>query len=133
MSGSCSIGKMVFNKRFWQHCISTSRRTLVSKPRVLSCCDQPIIFVLRPEHSQNVFWQNHVIRFFLKIEKFSHVFIILPFSKPKTQRGKRALAKREPKIVENFKQALMLRGATASATSLQFVKDLVSSYLNLLI
>jgi hypothetical protein len=35
------------------------------------------------------------------------------------------LAKREPKIVELAKQALMLRGVTASATSLQFVKDLV--------
>jgi len=44
--------------------------------------------------------------------------------KTKTQRGKRALVKREPKIIENFKQALMLRGATASTTSLQFVKDL---------
>ncbi len=35
------------------------------------------------------------------------------------------LAKREPKIVELAKQALMLRGSTASVTSLQFVKDLV--------
>lgn len=35
------------------------------------------------------------------------------------------LAKREPKIVELSKKALMLRGATASASSLQFVKDLV--------
>jgi hypothetical protein len=45
--------------------------------------------------------------------------------KPKTHRGKRMLAKREPKIVELAKQSLMLRGATASTTSLQFVKDLV--------
>lgn len=46
--------------------------------------------------------------------------------KTKTQRGKRALAKREPKIVENAKQALMLRGATANTISLQFMKDLHS-------
>ncbi|EFX66779.1 ribosome production factor 2 homolog [Daphnia pulex] len=45
-------------------------------------------------------------------------------TKPKTHRGKRMLAKREPKIVELAKQALMLRGSTASVTSLQFVKDL---------
>lgn len=45
-------------------------------------------------------------------------------TKPKTHRGKRALAKREPKIVESTKQALMLRGLSASVTSLQFVKDL---------
>ncbi|KZS14861.1 ribosome production factor 2 homolog [Daphnia magna] len=45
-------------------------------------------------------------------------------TKPKTHRGKRMLAKREPKIIELSKKALMLRGATASATSLQFVKDL---------
>ena len=36
-----------------------------------------------------------------------------------------ALAKREPKIVELAKQALMLRGATASNISLQLVKDFV--------
>ncbi len=53
--------------------------------------------------------------------------------KPKTQRGKRVLAKREPKIVELGKQALMLRGATASLTSLQFVKDLVLSSINVYI
>lgn len=53
------------------------------------------------------------------------ISLCLYFRKPKTHRGKRMLAKREPKIIELSKKALMLRGATASATSLQFVKDLV--------
>ena len=35
--------------------------------------------------------------------------------------------KREPKIVENSKQALMLRGVSASNISVQFDKDLVNS------
>jgi len=43
--------------------------------------------------------------------------------KPKTQRGKRALLKREPKVIENTKQALLLRGATASDKAMKFIKD----------
>jgi ribosome production factor 2 len=46
--------------------------------------------------------------------------------KPKTHRGKRELLKREPKIIENAKKAIMLRGVTASNVSMKFVKDIVS-------
>ncbi len=52
-----------------------------------------------------------------------HKMTTIKCRKPKTQHGKRKLAK--PKIVELAKQSLMLRGATASTTSLQFIKELV--------
>ena len=47
------------------------------------------------------------------------------FSKPKNQRVKRALQKREPKIVENDKHALFLKGGRTSETIAEALKDLV--------
>ncbi|GFN84626.1 ribosome production factor 2 homolog [Plakobranchus ocellatus] len=43
--------------------------------------------------------------------------------KPKTQRGRRALEKKEPKIFENSKNALMFKGGNTSQTVTQILKD----------
>ena len=47
------------------------------------------------------------------------------FSKPRTQRVKRALEERAPKLVENTKAALFLRGKTTSDVATRAMKDLV--------
>jgi len=44
--------------------------------------------------------------------------------KPKTHRGKRELVKREPKLIENTKQCIFMRGAKCSDTAITFMKDL---------
>ncbi|KAK7076414.1 rRNA-binding ribosome biosynthesis protein rpf2 [Halocaridina rubra] len=44
--------------------------------------------------------------------------------KPKTGKGKRALEKREPKLIENTKQCLFLHGQKTSETVRQCVKDI---------
>ncbi|CAG5116098.1 unnamed protein product, partial [Candidula unifasciata] len=44
--------------------------------------------------------------------------------KPKTQRGRRALEKKEPKIIENTKHALFLKGGNTSQTVSQVLKEL---------
>ena len=50
---------------------------------------------------------------------------VLYFRKPKTQRAKRALAKREPKIHENDKKAMFIKGGHTSEKVTQTIKDLV--------
>jgi len=52
-------------------------------------------------------------------------------SKPKSQRAKRELEKREAKIVENPKHALFLRGLHTSDVSAGVLKDLVRAALPL--
>jgi len=54
------------------------------------------------------------------------------FRKPKNQRVKRALEKREPKIFENDKTAIFVRGGHTSEVVTQFLSELVVS-LNFLI
>ena len=52
----------------------------------------------------------------------------MPFlisSKPKNQRVKRALEERAPKLVENEKSAMFIRGGRTSETVTQVLKDLV--------
>ena len=51
---------------------------------------------------------------------------MLLFSKPKNQRVKRALDKRAPKIHENPKSSMFIRGGNTSETITQVLKDLVS-------
>ncbi|XP_066949549.1 ribosome production factor 2 homolog [Macrobrachium rosenbergii] len=46
--------------------------------------------------------------------------------KPKTGKGKRAQEKREPKIIENTKQCMLLHGQKTSETSRQCLKDIHS-------
>lgn len=46
--------------------------------------------------------------------------------KPKTQQGKRFLEKREPKLVENDKQAMFIKGGNTSSVVSQALKELVS-------
>ena len=46
-------------------------------------------------------------------------------SKPKNQRVKRALEARAPKLVENTKSALFIRGGHTSMTVTQALKDMV--------
>lgn len=46
--------------------------------------------------------------------------------KPKTQRGKRALLKREPQLTENTKTAIFIRGSKTSDIGLKCMKDLAA-------
>ena len=45
--------------------------------------------------------------------------------KPKTGRGRRALEKREPKLVENSKKTLFFKGGNTSQTVTQILKEMV--------
>lgn len=47
-------------------------------------------------------------------------------SKAKTQRGKRVIEDKSPKVVENTKRALFIRGGRTSELVTQALKDLVS-------
>ena len=49
------------------------------------------------------------------------------FRKPKNQRVKRALEKRESKIFENDKTAIFVRGGHTSEIVTEFLAELVSS------
>jgi len=51
--------------------------------------------------------------------------LIILFRKPKNQRVKRALEKREPKIYENDKTAVFIRGGHTSEIVTQFLAELV--------
>ena len=55
------------------------------------------------------------------------LFVVYQFiySKPKTQKGKRFLEKREPKIFENTKSAIFVKGGNTSITVTQAMKELV--------
>jgi len=46
--------------------------------------------------------------------------------KPKTQRGRRALEKKAPKLIENIKTAIFIRGAKTSDKVLKCMKDLAA-------
>ena len=46
-------------------------------------------------------------------------------AKPKNARSKRVLEKREPKAVENPKQALFIRGTTTNGVVNEALRDLV--------
>lgn len=46
-------------------------------------------------------------------------------SKPKNQRVKRALEHREPKLIENVKNAMFIRGGNTSEVVTQTLKELV--------
>lgn len=48
--------------------------------------------------------------------------------KPKTKRAKRFLEKREPKLNENVKNAMLIKGGNANATVTQVLKDMVCVY-----
>ena len=47
------------------------------------------------------------------------------YSKPKNQRVKRELERREPKLVENVKAAMFIRGGNTSETVTRTLKELV--------
>uniref|UniRef100_A0A8C0X2R0 RPF2 n=1 Tax=Castor canadensis TaxID=51338 RepID=A0A8C0X2R0_CASCN len=49
--------------------------------------------------------------------------------KPKTKRAKRFLEKREPKLSENIKNAMLIKGGNANATVTQVLKDVVCIYI----
>ena len=56
--------------------------------------------------------------------------VLIKRSKPKNQRVKRALEERAPKLVENEKLAMFIRGGKTSETVTQTLKDLVSLICN---
>ena len=47
------------------------------------------------------------------------------FRKPKTQRGKRAVERKEPKIFENVKNCMLVKGGNTSQLVTQALKELV--------
>ena len=49
--------------------------------------------------------------------------------KPKTQRAKRFLEKREPKLSENIKNAMLIKGGNANLTVTQVLRDVVSIFI----
>jgi ribosome production factor 2 len=51
--------------------------------------------------------------------------VCVPFRKPTTHRAKRALQAREPKLVENTKNALFIKGRKTSGIVTNCMKDLV--------
>lgn len=55
-----------------------------------------------------------------------YVIISLFDRKPKTQAGRRALEAREPKIIENTKQTMIIKGAKTGETVNEALKDIVS-------
>ena len=66
--------------------------------------------------------------------QIKYVVKILVFyfsSKPKTFRGRKFLEYRAPKIYENDKQTLIIKGATTSEIVNNFLTDLVSISSNL--
>ncbi|MEJ1286718.1 ribosome production factor 2 homolog [Cricetulus griseus] len=48
--------------------------------------------------------------------------------KPKTKRAKRFLEKREPKVSENIKNAMLIKGGNANATVTQVLRDMVDFF-----
>ena len=50
------------------------------------------------------------------------------FRKPKTQKGKRFLESREPKIFENTKKTMFVKGGNTSLTVTKLLKELVRFY-----
>ena len=57
---------------------------------------------------------------------FPHFCLPFHVSKPKNRRVKRALEARAPKLIENTKSALFVRGGHTSGTVTQALKDVVS-------
>ena len=55
----------------------------------------------------------------------THIFLVGFCRKPKNQRVKRALEKREPKIFENDKTAVFIRGGHTSETVTQVLNEMV--------
>lgn len=53
-------------------------------------------------------------------------FLKISLRKPRTQRAKRALEHRGPKLVENTKSVMFIRGGNTSAQVTQSLKDLVN-------
>ena len=49
--------------------------------------------------------------------------------KPKTKRAKRFLEKREPKLSENIKNAMLIKGGNANLTVTQVLRDVVSIFI----
>ena len=50
------------------------------------------------------------------------------FRKPITHKGKKAILKKEPKLIEDAKEALCLKGNRTSQIVTDIMKDLVSKY-----
>ena len=76
-----------------------------------------------PRNPENSFY---IIENSNEKRKFFKYCVFISFcSKPKTQRAKRELAKREPKIHENDKKAMLIKGGHTSEKVTQTLKDLV--------
>ena len=54
-----------------------------------------------------------------------HVLLVCFLRKPKTKRSKRFLESRAPKLTEDVKSAMIMRGGNTSQTVTQALKDLV--------
>lgn len=59
---------------------------------------------------------------------YRYNLIYLVFRRAKTPKGRRFLEAREPKLVENTKTTMFIRGGRTSETVTQALKDLVSDF-----
>lgn len=50
------------------------------------------------------------------------------YRKPQTKRAKRFLEKREPKLSENIKNAMLIKGGNANSTVTQVLRDVEKYY-----
>ena len=55
--------------------------------------------------------------------------VIFRNRKPKTKRAKRFLEKREPKLSENIKNAMLIKGGNANSTVTQVLRDVVRIFM----
>lgn len=56
------------------------------------------------------------------------IIVIYFCRKPITHKGKKAILKKEPKLVEDAKETLCLKGKRTSQIATDIMKDLVSKY-----
>lgn len=70
-----------------------------------------------------LFSLNKFLTFFPNLSKIGFNFL---YRKPATHRGKRAILKKEPQLLETAKQALCIKGSTSSKLAHDCMKDFVS-------
>lgn len=92
------------------------------------CSRLPLNQLCKNKHSPQLkYLKNRACKIVLKsFENLKKCAIICHFRKPKTQRGKRFLQDREPKIFENTKRCMFIKGGNTSQTVTQVLKELVS-------
>lgn len=70
------------------------------------------------------------ILLFLLLNNFAY---LIYHRKPITHKGKKAVLRKEPKLIEDAKETLCLRGKHTSQIVVDIMKDLVNIYIQLLL